>query len=62
MASRYYGIGKGQNQTQVVEGSSSNSTAMELVVDLAVFTKRQELEDALANLTNSIRQRLYLPA
>ena len=34
MASRYYGVNVGQVKKDVVEGSSSNTTGIELVVDL----------------------------
>jgi hypothetical protein len=34
MASRYYGVERGQTRKDVVEGSSTNSTGIELVVDL----------------------------
>lgn len=38
MASRYYGVEKGQTRKDVVEGSSTNSTGIELVVDLTKVT------------------------
>lgn len=34
MAVRYYGVNRGQHQTDVVNGTSTNSTDLELAMDL----------------------------
>lgn len=38
MASRYFGVERGQTRKDVVEGASTNSTGIELVVDLTKVT------------------------
>lgn len=62
MASRYYGIGLGDDATEVTDDSSTTGKALELVVDLAVFTNRQSVVDALKNLEIYFLQKVYPPA
>lgn len=55
MASRYYGINKGQTKKDVVEGSSTNSTGIELVVDLAAVTATSKGQEEVLQALDYIR-------
>lgn len=61
MASRYFGISRGQKEFDIVEGSSTNSTNVELVVDLAANVEKSELIDMLNALKNKILKSTYPP-
>jgi len=53
MASRYYAASVGaMNPTDVTEGSSSGSLAVELVIDLAKTTSIMEVLQALEAIKN----------
>lgn len=56
MASRYYGINKGQRKTDVVEGSSTNSTGIELVVDLAAIAGDGQAKRDILNALEYLKQ------
>jgi hypothetical protein len=66
MAVRYYGLNKGQIKKDVVEGSSSGSTAVEIAVDLAAITVsgqgRNEVLQLLAYLIQWIEEGKWPPA
>ena len=48
MASRYYGLNKGEpGQTYVTEGSSTGSKSCELVIDRSVGWNKKDLKVAL---------------
>lgn len=62
MASRYYGINKGQTEFAIVEGSSTNSTNIELVVNLASSPSREDVILALEKFENYIISHIWPPA
>ena len=62
MASRYYGLDVGLPQTSVLEGSSTQSKTVEVVVDLADLATREQVLIALENITNYILQDVWPPA
>lgn len=62
MASRYYGINRGQNDFQIVEGSSTNSTNIELVVNLASSPSREDVILALEKFENYLISHIWPPA
>lgn len=43
MAHAFYGVNLGQTEEQVVEGASTNSTDIELNVDLSKITKKSDV-------------------
>lgn len=59
MASRYFGINRGQQQTDIVEGSSTNSKDIELAVDLTKSVTKKELLLAMDLLANYILRGTY---
>lgn len=62
MANYYYGINKGQRQEDVVVGTSTNSTGMELFITGTSFLTREEALTALENIENFLLQNIYPPA
>ncbi len=62
MASRYYALDIGDNMTEVVEGSSTGSKTVEVVVDLADNATRDQVIVALENIKNYILQDSWPPA
>lgn len=62
MASRYYALDIGENMTEVVEGSSSGSKTVEVVVDLADNATREQVLIAMENIKNYILQNIWPPA
>lgn len=62
MASRYYGLDKGQTQINVVDGLSTNSTDFEFVVDLAQSPSREMAVLALDAIKNRILAGTWPPA
>jgi hypothetical protein len=54
MASRYYGLNRGQHQTDVVEGSSTGTKDIEAVVDLAASMSKSEFLRALDMFKNRL--------
>jgi len=59
MASNYYGLNKGQNQTQVVVGTSTGSTDVELRVDMAKISSREDALVVLENIRNAFIQATF---
>lgn len=60
MASRYYGLNRGQNEHDIVEGSSTNSVDIELVVDLdSNSPTKEDVLLALEKLENYILKSTY---
>ena len=47
MASRFFGINLGQTEVNVVEGASTNSTDVEVQVNLATVTTQQQVLNML---------------
>jgi hypothetical protein len=62
MASRYYALDIGLPQTSVVEGSSTQTKTVEVVVDLADTPTREQVLIALKNIENYILQDVWPPA
>lgn len=62
MASRFYALDIGGNQTQVVEGSSTGSKTVEVVVDLADNATREQVLICIENIRNYILQDSWPPA
>lgn len=62
MASRYWGINRGQTEFDIVEGSSTNSTDLELVLDLTKNLSKSEVLVKLEELENRIVKSDWPPA
>jgi hypothetical protein len=62
MADRIYGIDRGQTEFQVVEGSASPTTGVEVVIDLAVGLTKAEVLMALECIENHIIKGNWPPA
>lgn len=62
MASRYYGMNRGDNETAIAEGSSTNSKAIELVIDLTKSLTKAEVIQAIKMLTNYLIKGNWPPA
>lgn len=62
MASRYWGSDKGDHQEDVLEGAATNSTDVEVVVDLASGLTRDEVLIQLKQITNKIIGDIWPPA
>ena len=62
MASRFYALDIGLPQTDVVEGSSTQSKTVEVAVDLADNAPREQVLVALKNIENYILQDVWPPA
>jgi hypothetical protein len=62
MASRFYALDIGENQTQVVEGSSTGSKTVEVVVDLDDNATREQVLICIENIRNYILQDSWPPA
>ncbi len=61
MASHYYGINRGQTEFSVVESTSTNSTDIELVIDLTKNVTKSELMVKLEELANYILTKSTYP-
>ena len=61
MANAYYGINQGQSTYQAVVGSSTNSTDVEINVNLANVPAKEDLILALERLTDFIVRTNYTP-
>lgn len=62
MASRYFGVNQGQQKTSVVQGSGTNSTNVEFVVDLAAGMSKSEVLQALEYIEGYIVENIWPPA
>ena len=62
MASRFYALDIGLPQTDVVEGSSTQSKTVEVAIDLADNATREQVLVALKNIENYILQDVWPPA
>jgi hypothetical protein len=62
MASRYYGLALGANAYEVVEGASSDTTDIEVQVDLANSPTREDVVVGLTNIINYIMRDQWPPA
>lgn len=62
MASRFYALDIGLPQTDVAEGSSTQSKTVEVAVDLADSATRDQVLVALENIKNYILQDVWPPA
>ena len=58
MASRYYGVSRGETKATV--GTSTTSKSMELVVDQAVNLTRHDMERALEAVLKALKEDLNL--
>lgn len=47
MASRFFGMNAGQGEADVVDGATTNSTDVEISVNLANIATKQDLRNAL---------------
>lgn len=54
MADRIYGLDRGETEFDIVEGSSSPTKDVEVVVDLAVSLEKSEVLQALDMVKNHI--------
>lgn len=62
MALRYFGIALGETKSQITENSSTTTKALEVSVDLAVFTKQEDVLKGLDLLADRIKQGVWPPA
>lgn len=62
MASRYYGIDRGQTYDDILEDAATNSTDIEVVVDLAVSLTKAEVLDKLDEIKMHITKGNWPPA
>lgn len=62
MAKRFYGINRGQHQTDVVEGAATNSTDIELAVDLSKSLTRDEVMFLVQFIVDEIIMDKWPPA
>ena len=62
MASRYYGINRGQTEFSVAEGSSTNTKDVELVVDLAKNLTKAEVIEKIDEIKNHVLKGNWPPA
>ena len=62
MASRYYGINRGQTEFSVVEGSSTGTKDVELVVDLSKSLTKAEVLEKIEEIKNHILKGNWPPA
>lgn len=64
MATRLFGISRGENEFQITEGvgSATASDNIELTVDLAVNLKKEDVVLALEKLMNHILTKSQYPA
>lgn len=62
MAHRFYGINQGQHQVDVVSGAGTNSTAVEVNVDLSKSLSREDVLVALNFIIEEIIQDNWPPA
>lgn len=62
MASRYYGLNRGQTEQNVAEGSSTNSTDLEVVFDLTKNLTKSEILVLLEMIKNHIIKGNFPPA
>lgn len=62
MASRYFGLNRGQTRTDVVEGSSTGSKTFELAVNLADNADRREVLIAMEEIRDYILAGIWPPA
>lgn len=54
MASEYYGLNRGQTEFSIVNGTSTNSTDIEVRVDLTKSWKKAEVLQKLEEIKNHI--------
>lgn len=63
MASEYYGLNRGQTEFQVVNSSSTNSTDIEVRIDLTKGFTTAEIDNKLQEIYDTIiRNNLWPPA
>jgi len=62
MATFYYGLNKGQRQENVVVGTSTNSTDIEITINGTNVTSQQDALNAIENIENFIAQYKFPPA
>lgn len=62
MAKVYYGLNVGQGIQDVVSGSSTNNTDIEVVVDTTDVRTELEIKKGLENIMPYIQQKRYVPA
>lgn len=62
MAKTYYGINVGQGIQDVVSGSSTNNTDIEVVVDTTDARTELDIKKGLDNIMPYIQQKRYTPA
>lgn len=62
MASRFFGVNRGQDKTKVTQGASTTSKNCEFSVDLAVIKTKKEALDCLEVLEAAIEQNKWPPA
>jgi hypothetical protein len=61
MANYYYGINKGQQLSQAVVNTSTNSTDVELFVNGTNITSKEDIVIALQHLTDKVVQSNWTP-
>lgn len=62
MASRYFGIERGQTEDNVTQGSSTTSKKLEVVIDLTAGFTQAEVLMALEYISNYILKNIWPPA
>jgi len=62
MAKRYWGANQGQTEFQVLESSATNSTQLELVLDLAGGLSKNDVLILIEEIKNTIVKDIWPPA
>ena len=62
MASHFYALDVGESEYQVVDGASTQSKTVEIVVELADNATRDQVLVAIDNIKNYILRDIYPPA
>lgn len=62
MASRFYALDLGEDQTQVAEGDSTQEKTVEIAINLADGATREDVFVLIENIRNHILQDIWPPA
>lgn len=62
MASRYFALNRGQQKTDITQGSSTQSKSLEVAVNLADNMEKHEVLEELENIRLYILENIWPPA